>query len=103
MYDAPNYSLFGFKAHLFLAFAGCDSGFGKETARHLDSMGFKVFASVLDLESSGAKELRQSCSPRLTLLEMDLTKTEDIQRALQLIQTQTKSTGKKPGMLIQDT
>ncbi|KYO34815.1 corticosteroid 11-beta-dehydrogenase isozyme 2 isoform B [Alligator mississippiensis] len=72
---------------------GCDSGFGKETARHLDSMGFKVFASVLDLESSGAKELRQSCSPRLTLLEMDLTKTEDIQRALQLIQTQTKSTG----------
>uniref|UniRef100_A0A8C0UJD0 11-beta-hydroxysteroid dehydrogenase type 2 n=1 Tax=Cyanistes caeruleus TaxID=156563 RepID=A0A8C0UJD0_CYACU len=61
---------------------GCDSGFGQATARHLDIMGFRVFASVLDLQSPGAQELRRSCSPRLTLLQMDLTKTEDIQRHL---------------------
>ncbi|TFJ99810.1 transmembrane protein 52B [Platysternon megacephalum] len=72
---------------------GCDSGFGKQAARHLDSMGFKVFASVLDLESAGAKELRQCCSPSLTLLQMDLTKAEDIREAHQLVQPQTASTG----------
>uniref|UniRef100_A0A8C3XP79 11-beta-hydroxysteroid dehydrogenase type 2 n=1 Tax=Chelydra serpentina TaxID=8475 RepID=A0A8C3XP79_CHESE len=74
---------------LRLALAGCDSGFGQQAARHLDSMGFKVFASVLDLESAGAKELRQSCSPGLTLLQMDLTKPEDIRKAQQLVQPQT--------------
>ncbi|XP_067408981.1 11-beta-hydroxysteroid dehydrogenase type 2 isoform X2 [Emydura macquarii macquarii] len=72
---------------------GCDSGFGKQAALHLDSMGFKVFASVLGLDSAGAKELRQSCSSRLTLLQMDLTKPEDIRKAQQLVQPQTASTG----------
>ncbi|XP_064885113.1 11-beta-hydroxysteroid dehydrogenase type 2 isoform X3 [Columba livia] len=72
---------------------GCDSGFGQATARHLDSMGFRVFASVLDPQSPGAQELRSSCSSRLTLLEMDLTKPEDIQRVLQHIQAHTNSTG----------
>uniref|UniRef100_A0A8C0IM66 11-beta-hydroxysteroid dehydrogenase type 2 n=1 Tax=Chelonoidis abingdonii TaxID=106734 RepID=A0A8C0IM66_CHEAB len=78
---------------LLWAFAGCDSGFGKQAAHHLDSMGFKVFASVLNLESAGAQELRQRCSPSLTLLQMDLTKPEDIWKAQQLIQPQTASTG----------
>ncbi|XP_053904559.1 11-beta-hydroxysteroid dehydrogenase type 2 [Malaclemys terrapin pileata] len=72
---------------------GCDSGFGKQAACHLDSMGFKVFASVLDLQSAGAKELRQRCSPSLTLLQMDLTKPEDIRKAQQLVQPQTARTG----------
>uniref|UniRef100_A0A8C3MY00 11-beta-hydroxysteroid dehydrogenase type 2 n=1 Tax=Geospiza parvula TaxID=87175 RepID=A0A8C3MY00_GEOPR len=80
-------------ARLFPSLSGCDSGFGQATARHLDIMGFRVFASVLDLQSPGAQELRQSCSSRLTLLQMDLTKTEDIQRVLQHIQAHTNSTG----------
>ncbi|XP_035754667.1 FH1/FH2 domain-containing protein 1 isoform X2 [Egretta garzetta] len=71
----------------------CDSGFGQATARHLDTMGFRVFASVLDLQGPGAQELRRSCSPRLTLLQMDLTKPEDIQCVLQHIQAHTNSTG----------
>uniref|UniRef100_A0A674IBS7 11-beta-hydroxysteroid dehydrogenase type 2 n=1 Tax=Terrapene triunguis TaxID=2587831 RepID=A0A674IBS7_9SAUR len=78
---------------LLWALAGCDSGFGKQAACHLDSMGFKVFASVLDLQSAGAKELRQRCSPSLTLLQMDLTKPEDIRKAQQLVQPQTASAG----------
>ncbi|NWX57154.1 DHI2 dehydrogenase, partial [Promerops cafer] len=73
--------------------SGCDSGFGQATAQHLDIMGFRVFASVLDLQSPGAQELRRSCSSRLTLLQMDLTKTEDIQRVLHHIQAHTNSTG----------
>ncbi|XP_009703982.1 PREDICTED: corticosteroid 11-beta-dehydrogenase isozyme 2, partial [Cariama cristata] len=71
----------------------CDSGFGQATAQHLDAMGFRVFASVLDPESPGAQELRRSCSPRLTLLQMDLTKPEDIQRVLQHIQAHPVPTG----------
>ncbi|KAM6430736.1 11-beta-hydroxysteroid dehydrogenase type 2 isoform 2-T2 [Liasis olivaceus] len=72
---------------------GCDSGFGKATAQYLDGLGLTVYASVLNLKSSGAEELRQTCSPRLTLVEMDLTKAEDIQRALQFIKAQTVRTG----------
>uniref|UniRef100_A0A8D0KWA7 11-beta-hydroxysteroid dehydrogenase type 2 n=1 Tax=Strix occidentalis caurina TaxID=311401 RepID=A0A8D0KWA7_STROC len=80
-------------AGLLSALAGCDSGFGQATARHLDAMGFRVFASVLDPQGAGAQELRRSCSPRLTLLQMDLTKPEDIQRVLQHVQAHTNSTG----------
>uniref|UniRef100_A0A8C9G7C3 Hydroxysteroid 11-beta dehydrogenase 2 n=1 Tax=Pavo cristatus TaxID=9049 RepID=A0A8C9G7C3_PAVCR len=65
-----------------LALPGCDSGFGQATARHLDSLGFRVFASVLDPRGPGAQELQRSCSARLTLLRMDLTKPEDIQSVL---------------------
>lgn len=83
-------------SRLLLALAGCDSGFGQATARHLDAMGFRVFASVLDPQGPGAQELRRSCSPRLTLLQMDLTKPEDIQRVLQHIQAHTNSTGRSP-------
>nr|BAF35260.1 11beta-hydroxysteroid dehydrogenase short form [Anguilla japonica] len=61
---------------------GCDSGFGKATARHLDALGFEVFASVLDLDGPGATELRRACSSRLTLLQMDITQPRDIQQAL---------------------
>ncbi|XP_062997560.1 11-beta-hydroxysteroid dehydrogenase type 2 [Elgaria multicarinata webbii] len=72
---------------------GCDSGFGKAAAHHLDTLGFTVYASVLDLKSPGAEELQRSCSPNLTLLEMDLTKAEDIQRVLHFIKAQTVRTG----------
>ena len=83
-------------AGLLLVLAGCDSGFGQATAQHLDAMGFRVFASVLDPQGPGAQELRRSCSPRLTLLQMDLTKPEDIQRVLQHVQAHTNSTGRSP-------
>ncbi|XP_045389462.1 corticosteroid 11-beta-dehydrogenase isozyme 2 [Lemur catta] len=72
---------------------GCDSGFGKETAKKLDSMGFTVLATVLELNSPGALELRASCSPRLKLLQMDLTKPADISRVLEFTKAHTASTG----------
>ncbi|XP_077419502.1 11-beta-hydroxysteroid dehydrogenase type 2 [Vanacampus margaritifer] len=61
---------------------GCDSGFGKATARHLDRLGFRVFATVLDGAGEGASELRRTCSPRLTLLQLDITQPQQVQRAL---------------------
>ncbi|XP_036897411.1 corticosteroid 11-beta-dehydrogenase isozyme 2 isoform X2 [Sturnira hondurensis] len=72
---------------------GCDSGFGKETAKKLDAMGFTVLATVLDLESPGALELRACCSPHLKLLQMDMTKPADISRALEFTKAHTSSTG----------
>ncbi|XP_069460085.1 11-beta-hydroxysteroid dehydrogenase type 2 isoform X2 [Ambystoma mexicanum] len=72
---------------------GCDSGFGHAVAHKFDAMGFQVIASVLDIGSAGAKELRRSCSARLTLVQMDLTKSDDIQKALQLTKTLTVETG----------
>ncbi|KAK5873473.1 hypothetical protein PBY51_018510 [Eleginops maclovinus] len=61
---------------------GCDSGFGKAAAKRLDALGFQVFATVLDLSSPGAQELQRSCSPRLTLLRVDITQPPHIQQAL---------------------
>ncbi|KAJ8343347.1 hypothetical protein SKAU_G00306760 [Synaphobranchus kaupii] len=64
---------------------GCDSGFGKATAKRLDALGFEVFASVLDLSGPGAVELQRTCSSHLTLLQMDITLPQDIQRALLIV------------------
>ncbi|XP_011378778.1 corticosteroid 11-beta-dehydrogenase isozyme 2 [Pteropus vampyrus] len=72
---------------------GCDSGFGKEAAKKLDAMGFTVLATVLDLDSPGALELRACCSPHLKLLQMDLTKPADISHALEFTKAHTTSTG----------
>jgi corticosteroid 11-beta-dehydrogenase isozyme 2 len=72
---------------------GCDTGFGKETAKKLDAMGFMVLATVLELNSPGALELRACCSPRLKLLQMDLMKPEDISRVLEFTKAHTASTG----------
>ncbi|XP_025776350.1 corticosteroid 11-beta-dehydrogenase isozyme 2 [Puma concolor] len=72
---------------------GCDSGFGKETAKKLDAMGFTVLATVLELDGPGALELRACCSPRLRLLQLDLTKPADISRALEFTKAHTTSTG----------
>ncbi|KAM5262709.1 11-beta-hydroxysteroid dehydrogenase type 2 [Ctenodactylus gundi] len=72
---------------------GCDTGFGKETAKKLDAMGFTVLATVLDLNSPGALDLRACCSPRLRLLQMDLTRPEDISHVLEVTKAHTTSTG----------
>ncbi|XP_041641879.1 corticosteroid 11-beta-dehydrogenase isozyme 2 [Cheilinus undulatus] len=61
---------------------GCDSGFGNATAKRLDSLGFEVFATVLDLSGHGARELQKTCSPRLTLLQVDITQPQQVQQAL---------------------
>ncbi|XP_067465247.1 11-beta-hydroxysteroid dehydrogenase type 2 [Thunnus thynnus] len=61
---------------------GCDSGFGKATAKRLDALGFEVFATVLDLTGDGARELQRTCSARLTLLQVDITQPQQVQQAL---------------------
>ncbi|GFQ81469.1 estradiol 17-beta-dehydrogenase 2 [Trichonephila clavata] len=64
---------------------GCDTGFGNALAKQLDTKGFHVFASCLSKNSPGADDLRKSCSDRLKVLEMDVTKDESVKDAVQFV------------------
>lgn len=75
--------------------SGCDSGFGHDLARFLDSAGMRVFAGVLDELSPGALKLKKDASQNLTVLQLDITNSSQITQALQYIQSQTGETGEK--------
>ncbi|XP_039208294.1 17-beta-hydroxysteroid dehydrogenase type 2 [Crotalus tigris] len=57
---------------------GTDSGIGHELAKYLDSLGFTVFVSVLDAAGPGAKKLKETCSERLSILQLDITSSAQI-------------------------
>ena len=64
---------------------GCDTGIGHELAKYLDSIGFHVFAGCLDTSSEGAQRLRVECSPFLKLVNMDVTRDDHVQHAVQYV------------------
>jgi len=64
---------------------GCDSGIGHELARHLDSIGFTVFAACLDTGSEGAQRLRIEASSSLKLVNMDVTREDHVKHAVEYI------------------
>lgn len=64
---------------------GCDSGIGHELAKHLDSLGFYVFAACLDTSSEGAQRLRIEASPMLRLVNMDVTNEDHVRHALDYV------------------
>ncbi|KAH3886927.1 hypothetical protein DPMN_010940 [Dreissena polymorpha] len=72
---------------------GCDSGFGNALVAKLDSIGMQVFAGCLDKDGPGAVSLRHSCSDRVHLLQLDVTKDEDIQAAVSIVQAHVGSEG----------
>ncbi|XP_060132048.1 17-beta-hydroxysteroid dehydrogenase type 2 isoform X2 [Zootoca vivipara] len=57
---------------------GSDSGIGHALAKYLDRLGFTVFATVLNEKGPGAEKLRQSCSGRLFVLQLDITNSAQI-------------------------
>ena len=67
---------------------GCDSGYGRELAKKLHVMGFTVFAGCLDDHSSGAMTLKRigDETGRLLVFQMDVTKQEDVEKALKYVQ-----------------
>jgi len=65
---------------------GCDTGIGHEVARHLDLLGFHVFAGCLDTASEGAQRLRVEASPRLKLVNMDVTRDDHVKRAVEYVE-----------------
>lgn len=71
---------------------GCDSGFGYLTALKLNSLGFYVFATCLDIESDGAKELPLICTNprRLKVLQLNVTNESDIIRIVKEVERKEK-------------
>jgi len=65
---------------------GCDTGIGHEVARHLDSLGCVVFAGCHNTASEGAQRLRVEASPRLQLVNMDVTQPRMVQMAISYIE-----------------
>lgn len=71
------------------SFKGCDSGFGYEIAKLLNSKGFVVFAFCLDPTTS---DLRQRCKfkDNIILYKVDVTNDDDIKQAKQSINEYVK-------------
>ncbi|XP_070382992.1 retinol dehydrogenase 5-like isoform X2 [Dermacentor albipictus] len=63
---------------------GCDTGFGHLLADRLAKDGFLVFAGCLDASGTGAKLLREESNIRV--LQMDVTKQEDIDAAVESVE-----------------
>ncbi|XP_068213788.1 D-beta-hydroxybutyrate dehydrogenase, mitochondrial-like isoform X3 [Palaemon carinicauda] len=63
---------------------GCDSGFGQGLAIRLRQLGFRVFAGCLkaDAAGEGAERLRRLFSDRMHVLQLDITKEEEVSGAL---------------------
>ncbi|KAK6479968.1 estradiol 17-beta-dehydrogenase 2-like [Huso huso] len=72
---------------------GCDSGFGHALAKHLDKLGFTVFAGVLNAQGLGSEELKRSGSERLVVLQMDVTDTAQIEQAYLQVKFHIEKTG----------
>ncbi|XP_056356897.1 17-beta-hydroxysteroid dehydrogenase type 2 [Oenanthe melanoleuca] len=73
--------------------SGSDTGIGHALAKYLDSLGFVVFAGVLDKDGPGAEELRRSCSHRLCVLQLDVTSTTQVQEAFLTVSEKLQNAG----------
>ncbi|KAL3211696.1 hypothetical protein MRX96_008398 [Rhipicephalus microplus] len=64
---------------------GCDTGFGNLLARRLSRDGFLVYAGCLQSSSEDACELAKE--PNVRVLQMDVTKEEEIDGALDAVKS----------------
>ncbi|XP_037272259.2 retinol dehydrogenase 7 isoform X1 [Rhipicephalus microplus] len=64
---------------------GCDTGFGNLLARRLSRDGFLVYAGCLQSSSEDACELAKE--PNVRVLQMDVTKEEEIDSALDAVKS----------------
>ncbi|KAF7652240.1 hypothetical protein LDENG_00099490 [Lucifuga dentata] len=72
---------------------GCDTGFGHSLAKLLSDMGVKVFAGVLNINGSGAQQLKDQRCENLQVLQLDVTDESQIQEAHRYICTQVGQAG----------
>ncbi|KAL7862316.1 hypothetical protein SRHO_G00137570 [Serrasalmus rhombeus] len=72
---------------------GCDSGFGYQLAKTLDSMGFTVFGGCLCSDGHGAQTLAKEGSQRLRVLQLDVTRDEDVRLAKALVEANLPEKG----------
>ncbi|XP_022645497.1 11-cis retinol dehydrogenase-like isoform X3 [Varroa destructor] len=64
---------------------GCDSGYGYLLAKRFAGEGFYVFAGCLFPNGKGAASLRMD--KRITVLTIDVTNDQSVQRAMKLVET----------------
>ncbi|CAL1280253.1 unnamed protein product [Larinioides sclopetarius] len=65
---------------------GCDSGFGFQLAKRMDSKGYHVFAGCLFPMSGGAAELKSSCSSRFCTVHIDVTQDDSVLNAKEFVE-----------------
>jgi NAD(P)-dependent dehydrogenase (short-subunit alcohol dehydrogenase family) len=70
---------------------GASTGIGRACALHMDRLGWQVFAGVR--KKADAESLRGAASSRLTPVLLDVSKPQDIRRAVHLIEKASRSTG----------
>jgi len=73
----------GGPADRFVLITGCDSGFGRCVACRLDGAGCYVIATCLTQE--GTTALQDTCSSRLTVIQMDVTDEDSVQQAFSVV------------------
>ncbi|XP_066097074.1 D-beta-hydroxybutyrate dehydrogenase, mitochondrial isoform X2 [Saccopteryx bilineata] len=68
---------------------GCDSGFGFSLAKHLHSKGFLVFAGCLmkDKGDVGVKELDSLKSDRLRTVQLNVCKSEEVEKVVEVVRS----------------
>ncbi|XP_072036150.1 retinol dehydrogenase 7-like [Amphiura filiformis] len=67
----------------YVLITGCDTGFGNLIAKQLDKKGCHVFAACFT--EKGASDLRAASSNRLKTVQMDVTKSESIEAAYEIV------------------
>ncbi|CAH1782928.1 unnamed protein product [Owenia fusiformis] len=64
---------------------GCDTGIGHGLAKHLDGLGFTVFAGCYNANGQDAQSLRKGASERLHIVQLDVRSDEDVQKAVDYV------------------
>ena len=73
----------------YVLISGCDSGFGHTLAIELDQQGCHVFAGVFD--ENNETSLRNTLSKQATVFRLDITRSEHIDAAFNLVQEKTNT------------
>ena len=72
---------------------GCNSGFGNRLAQRLNQMGFRVYATVRNTDSSEAKELKTKATfaEKMIVLQMNVTNDSEVNEVYERVKTDLQS------------
>ncbi|CAG2120349.1 unnamed protein product [Medioppia subpectinata] len=76
---------------------GCDSGFGNALAMKLNEHGFRVYATVLDTEGEGARNLltRQRFDGQTRVVRMDVTSDQEVNKVYETVAKELVDNGEQ--------
>jgi retinol dehydrogenase-16 len=69
----------------YVFITGCDTGFGNLIVKRLDALGCRVFAGCLT--EVGETDLKKSCSERLQVVSLDVSKPESVENAFNFVKS----------------